>query len=236
VFSSSHPHNHHPISVLGPVTGFRAASPGGSSFPLGGSSSPAAGPPAILGRRASSPETRDIHCSIAGSAAPAYASSDPSAQGSAWALPALATGLLQQHRSPSPAAPMRRSTAPRPTTTLTGSSGEHAGLGHAATASRRAGVGSGGCDLPPLPPSSPAAFSLDPRHRRPYLHRRGLPPSRRRVRPHGSFPCCDRCCPSRATAVAATRAHVLAAAASSSWPCRGSPASSLLPEALRRSP
>jgi hypothetical protein len=42
--SSSHAHSRHPISALGSATGFRVAAPGGSSFPLGGGSSPAADP------------------------------------------------------------------------------------------------------------------------------------------------------------------------------------------------
>jgi hypothetical protein len=34
-FPSSHPHSRHPISALGPTTGFRATTSGGSSFPPG---------------------------------------------------------------------------------------------------------------------------------------------------------------------------------------------------------
>jgi hypothetical protein len=48
--SSSHAHSRDPISALGSATGFRVAAPGGSSFPLGGGSSPAADPPAIPDR------------------------------------------------------------------------------------------------------------------------------------------------------------------------------------------
>ena len=41
---SFQPHSRHPISALGPTTGFRSAAPGGSSFPPEGNSSPVAGP------------------------------------------------------------------------------------------------------------------------------------------------------------------------------------------------
>jgi hypothetical protein len=41
---SFQPHSRHPISALGPTTGFRSIAPGGSSFPPEGNSSPVAGP------------------------------------------------------------------------------------------------------------------------------------------------------------------------------------------------
>jgi hypothetical protein len=129
----------------------------------------------------------------------------------------------------------------RPTLALPCSTGEHAGPSHATTASGRWFRPP---SLPTLPPPlwRPSAQIRAATAIRPRIHAivdlifmgaNSLPPSDA-PGPATASPAATGATPPRATAAVDSRAHMLAAAASSPWPGRGSPASPLLTDALRR--